>query len=264
MKYSYDFICFYSVFFNCMLHVYGFNCHLPEKCRIKKIPLPITLNYNEILDVKVPAIVCDINDDLFEFKVKSSTPLINKNKFCENGKSELTLGKENVIFRWTNTKESTILGKHWNFSNMYNYLSYFRHPQNVRFWGLNGFEINMLEGIDFDKKTFSGQIELSDCRLDFYHEKKRINSCQDLKNANLTTVESIFQIMNNDLSSFVLKSVEYKHTICPLMFSDAFFYLLNIDNMADTFYRKNVIQFSNDTFDDLNLGVYYFAPFGIS
>ena len=106
------------------------------------------------------------------------------------------------------------------------------------------------------KKTFSGQIELSDCRLDFYHNKKRISSCQDLKNSNLTTVRSIFQI-DEGLSRFVLKGVEYKHPICPLMFSDAFFYLLNIDNIADTFYKKNVIKFSNETFDDLNLGVYY-------
>ena len=51
--------------------------------------------------------MCDINDDLFEFKVNSETPIISGEK-CEYFDDKVTrFGALNeVIFRWTNTKES--------------------------------------------------------------------------------------------------------------------------------------------------------------
>jgi hypothetical protein len=259
MKYSYHFICFYGVFFNYILNVYGFNCHLPEKCRIKRMPLSVASVYNEHIDKIVSVIVCEINDDSFEFEVKSSKPLITGD-FCEfeENDNDWISGMFNVLFKWTNRKESNILGKQWNFSKMFSYFDYF-FPTYIRFRGLKGFEINMLEGIDSNKTKLTGRIELSDCRLDFYHNKKRINSCQDLINANIiTTVESIFQTIEGLFPSFSLVGIEYEHKICPLMFSNTYIFSLAIHNLVDTFYKKNVIRFSNETFDNLNLKILNF------
>lgn len=132
--------------------------------------------------------MCDINDDdPFEVNINSDTPLIT-GEVCESGENDRIFDIENVIFRWANRKKTKILDKQLDFSYMYNYFSYFKYEQNVRFGGFNGFDINMLEVIDSANKTLSGRIELSDCRIDFYHDKKRIDSCEDVKNANLTRV----------------------------------------------------------------------------
>lgn len=196
--------------------------------------------------------MCDINDDTpFEVKVNSDMPLIT-GEVCESGEDDRIFDMKNFIFRWTNRKKNKILDKQWDFSYMYNYFSYFKYEQNVRFWGFNGFDINMLEGIDSANKTLSGCIELSHCRIDFYHDQKRIDSCEDVKNANLTRVGSIFQMIENIRGAFVLNNAEYKQKICPLMFSNIGSENLFIVNNVDTFYKRNVIAFSNYTFDDLN------------
>ena len=59
--------------------------------------------------------MCDINDDLFEFKVNSKTPLISGEK-CEYLNDDVTTKyvPNEVIFRWSNT----ILDNRFNFTNM--------------------------------------------------------------------------------------------------------------------------------------------------
>jgi hypothetical protein len=59
-------------------------------------------------------------------------------------------------------------------------------------------------------ETNIGLIHLSNCRLDFYHEKKRINSCDDISKSNISSVMYIFQINLNGL--FILRNVDYKES----------------------------------------------------
>ena len=65
-------------------------------------------------------------------------------------------------------------------------------------------------------KSHIGRIEIIDIRLDFYHNKKKINSCQEMIDLNL---DSIFQMTIDKRSKsydmFILKHVEYKSQICP-------------------------------------------------
>lgn len=65
-------------------------------------------------------------------------------------------------------------------------------------------------------------IELSNCRLELYHNNQKINSCQNFEDLNLTRIGSIFQIRFDSDSEryFKLRSVEYKRNICPFLFQN--------------------------------------------
>ena len=253
MKNLYHIICIFSVFYNNFLNVYCYYCHLPDKCRKQMISDSYSLFYNENLFQALPAIMCEIDDDSYELTINSAKPLIAE---CEKVDNFTGFSVTYVDFRWTNTKQTRILDKRWNFSNMYSYFANFINSDILRFFGLNGFDINMLEGIDLENKTlpYYMKIKLYNCRMEFYYNNNRINSCEDVKNANLTKIESIFQIAK--VFFYFLNNVEYKQEICPLLFSNVFLYYFWIVNIVDTFYKKNVIRFSNETFDDLNSKIF--------
>ena len=73
-------------------------------------------------------------------------------------------------------------------------------------------------------KSHIDRIEIIDIRLDFYHNKKKINSCQEMIDLNLDSIKSIFQMTIDKRSKsydmFILKDVEYKSQICPLVFQN--------------------------------------------
>ena len=80
---------------------------MPEKCRVESCSQSNIVDSNENLVNRALSIMCDINDDLFEFKVVSTTPLISGEK-CEYLDDDVTTsGALNaIIFRWTGIDDS--------------------------------------------------------------------------------------------------------------------------------------------------------------
>ena len=120
MKYFNQIVYFYNLFLT-DIYSLSFNCHLPEKCRIERVSLPNFINFNENLVNRASAIICDIKDDSFEFKVNPSKP-IDKCEYLDNDEKS-SEGLDELIFKWT--RQSTILTNRFNFSNMYSYLDRF-------------------------------------------------------------------------------------------------------------------------------------------
>ena len=50
----------------------------------------------------------------------------------------------------------------------------------------------------------------------------------------------------------ILKNIEYKHKICPLVFTNAKILTISLQNLVDTFYKKSVISFTNESYPSLN------------
>jgi hypothetical protein len=100
-----------------------------------------------------------------------------------------------------------------------------------KIWGVKGFDINFLDDSYFQEKLPLSRTEFSNCRLEFYHDKKKIKSCQDFIDWNRTQIESVFQISRfEDFGTCIqLMSLEFKDYICPLVFKNAFisYFLLN-------------------------------------
>ena len=69
-------------------------------------------------------IMCDINNDEFTFKFKDP-PTFVTNERCAVG-----AGSSPLIFRWT-SKESTILDREFNFTNVFRYITYYYNTTNT-------------------------------------------------------------------------------------------------------------------------------------
>lgn len=212
------FVCFYCLLFNTCILIpksFPFSCYLPEKCHFMNIfTSPLYDKEEEITNYENYDIMCDIDDfDKFEFKFVEPTPLINNQSTCDSDK----LVNE-VIFRWTKPKESTILDNRLNFSYVYRYFTHFRNQAILaRFWGLRGFDLNIVDDIYVSSPDYSiEQIQFSNCRLDFYRKNKKVNSCEDIIKSNISHVYSVFHL--NKVGVIIFKNLEYKQKICPPIF----------------------------------------------
>ena len=234
-----------------------FNCHLPERCRIKNIYNSENFySYNQKELYTYPQIICDVTDnEEFELNFKDPTPLMNSDEKCStNFYGYITINY--IIFKWTwSSNEAKILEKRFNFTNVMRYLSFFKPYVYINFWSLNGFDVNFLgESYNMTVKSLSG-IALLDCSLNFYHNKRKINSCQHFSDLNITQIRSIFQIRydNKDFYRRIeLKNIKYKESICPFVFQNAKIGCVLFNDLVDTFYKKNVLTFSNETYPQLN------------
>ena len=234
----------------------AFNCYLPVGCRFESGFVDLNYDTNEIgnrLDRFM--IMCDINTNQFGFKFKNPPTLVNHSK-CSYADHSTPL-----IFRW-NSKELTILDRKFDFSNVYRYVNYMKYLTDVYLWNVNGFDLNFLGGEkSINYRSSIRPIHLSKCRLDFYHDKKRINSCYDISKSNITSIMSIFQVRLYNQTSlnrhFVLRNVEYKQSICPLVFNNSIIFRFVLIDLADTFYKRNVLSFTNEIYRSLQSNITY-------
>lgn len=119
--------------------------------------------------------------------------------------------------------------------------------------------ITNVKGIDVDlsitkKSRIDEQnqfymIELVFVRFEFYVNERRITSCRDMILANLTTPTSLFQFSR--ISWAVFFKCHFKQPICPLVFNNMTIERLILFGMVNTFFKKSMIQFTNETFQNL-------------
>ena len=238
-----QFIFFYFILFNSIFisHANTFNCNLPERCQLEN------QNYERNSFGKRLHISCFIKNEAFEFKFKEPTANITAGEKCF-----METSYPNIIrFQWM-SNNLTILEKQFNFSNVIRYFNNFENPDlTIQLLNLKGFDVNLTSENDSIRKIGLGfQISVENCQLDFYHKKKKINSCPDFFDSNITEIQTIFQ--THGMTSVVLLKVEYKQKTCPIVFNNSRMQYLDIDGLVDTFYKKNVISFSNENYTKLN------------
>jgi hypothetical protein len=136
-----------------------------------------------------------------------------------------------------------------NFFSVRQYIHSFLKTGNVRLINLKGIDVNIVEFMFLWQESAISILDLTNCRLEFYQNKKKLNSCQDNVDLNITEIQSVFQFNPYEI---ILRNVEYKRAICPIVFKNSMILIFPIIFLSDTFYKRNVLQFSNDTFTDLN------------
>ena len=240
------FICLYSILSSCVLvrsDAYKFNCYLPERCRIEGVYPNL---FNEKGYRKESTIMCDINDE-FEFNPSSN--------FTAQDRCYTNTDIQHFIFEWTSPNELNILETRFNFTNAVSYIRYLDNSAYIKFWDIIGFDVNIRDYMYLFDKKLTKTIEFENSRLDFYHNKRRIDSCQDFIDLNITKIESIFQISMDSSQFFFLNTVEYKRDICPFVFSNMDIVYFVITDNVDTFYKKNVLRFSSEIYTELNSSI---------
>ena len=151
----------------------------------------------------------------------------------------------------------TILDRKFNFTNVFNYIKHFKNHISVHLWNLKGFDLNFMGKKMINYKSRIGVFHFANSRLDFYHDKKRINSCDDISKSNISTIMSFFQLRLANITSstkksfrfFVFRNVEYKRSICPLVFNNSNISRFVLIDLVDTFYKRSVLSFTNDIYN---------------
>ena len=226
------------------------DCEIPKGCQLEVIEN--SLVKDEFVYANNPTVWCEFNDDFYEFKFEEKMENNTRQHCYDTDKKYST-----YVFRFTSTNEIPILEKRFNLSNVKRYLSYYKSSFVFLYtylMDIKGFDVNILDNNVITKRFYyDWKVLLANCRLDFYHEKKKINSCQDIINLNLTRIESIFQIKSDSmLKKLELNYVEYKQSICPFLFNNTNINSFYIRGFIDTFYKKSVLSFSNESFTALN------------
>lgn len=145
--------------------------------------------------------------------------------------------------------ENTLLDKTFDFANVIK----ISNLTSLQFRFIRGFYVGSL----YDMSIFSKipiRIELYYSHFSFYSTKNLLTTCSDLKEKQ---IGSIFQTQNVPLKSFLFYRTNFgKSTTCPLVFSNATIEEIEIyDSLVDTFFKSNVLKFSEQTDTSLNSNI---------
>ena len=246
------FILFYTM--SCVLSIgMSFNCTLPPKCQIGTVHLYKSFHGKEKnFNRDSTGIRCDINERNFEFGFNVSS--MPANESCLIGKTT----EEIQIFelKWNRKLDSSvILGKSFGIKKLFSYLNYIITSIYLNIVNANGFELDF--DIDFFESTNNNSkyaivnLLCVRCQFNFYKNGKSANSCKDIGKSSIL---SIFQFTY--FGDQVLGECEFKETLCPLVFKNSKLNFLIVTGLIDSFYKKSILRFSNETFSDLNSIIY--------
>lgn len=246
----------YFILFNimsCVLSIeMSFNCTLPPKCQIGSVHLYKSFHGKEKnFNRNSTGIRCDINDGNFEFEFNVSSML--DNEWCLIGKTT----EETQIFelKWNRKLDSrAILGKRFGIKKLFSYLRHIITSIFLNIVNAKGFDLDFFESTNDDSKYAIDNLICVRCQFNFYKNGKLANSCKDIGNS---SISSIFQFTYfEDKIHMILGECEFKETLCPLVFKDSSLERLIVTGLIDSFYKKSILRFSNETFNDLNSTVY--------
>ena len=221
------------------------RCPLPDGCSFDGI-------YDGLKDRKFGSVFCEIYNNEYEFKFYES-PLEPNVTYqnCYDYFKKRNLNFLSIALRWTSSKELAILEPNFNMTNLNRYFHLFLKSGNLKLINGKGFDINIIDEYFVENGLTNIKIiDLINCRLNFYYNKRKLQSYQDFIELNVTIIQSIFQILvpsEEEITTVKIKNLEYKQTICPLFFINSSFDILEFVYLENTFYKNSMITFSNDT-----------------
>ena len=246
---------------------FNFNCELPMGCEINDIHYHVNYFSKEKTAIEIQGIRCNVLDENFQFNYS-----MKYNSTIKPCRIYSIKRKQTIEFRF---HRDFIFGKWFNISNFLNYGSLFRSNINFNFVNLKGFDLNVIDSNfnpSFRNLTadFFYYFNCINCKIEFYSNGRPIKTCQEITNSiNQTSVSimSLFQfscflehpVIGNLGPILTLYDPHFKSTICPLMFNNSLIYNLNFISLVDTFYKRNILTFENQIFNNLNSTIKYIS-----
>ena len=147
--------------------------------------------------------------------------------------------------------------KSFYYQSILDFAQLFSYPQkSIYFDNINGFYVNFMDQSHENKEINITQyneiyeIIIQRSKINFYDQNdKLMSSCLDFYRSNQTSPSTLFQIKDIKDMWISLEYCEYKTSLCPLLFKNSSIYKLTAFAMMNTFYKKNVLKFSDD-FDE--------------
>ena len=151
-----------------------FNCKIPSGCKIGNVHLPFSAFGYEKTSIEVDDLLCEIRDEQFQFNFPMPWPLLRPiDKEGPKFKDKCTINehlrlRDAIEFRF---HSNFVLNKHFNITNLFSYLSYFRDYTMPIFVNLNGFELDILndsnQNLSIISKAKINLVYCIKCRMDF-------------------------------------------------------------------------------------------------
>ena len=247
------------IHFACLISTSSeFNCILPKGCKIDNIYSRRSLfTYDLTIDENLKGLLCDdIRDKEFQFDFPMSMPTVDEIS-CLINTDEIY--KDTIELRFHN---DFILSEKFNIRNFLYYSMYFENPINANFVNLNGFELDIANGIYKDflflYQDIIDNVNCIKCKIEFYttNNSRLVKTCQDIIDSNSIMVRSLFQFrLSKKVDSgnllITLYDSQFKTTLCPLVFNNSHIAHLYISSLVDTFYKRNLLTIENRTFSGL-------------
>lgn len=216
------------------------KCPVPKSCSYADVYPSLCMTcYENYLEKAEPGIECEARRSQFRFELVAHEAY---NKSCTDGLNGILIN-----FNFAHRRDS--LGKRFDLQAVYRFIFLKRQFYAIRLSNLEGFAIDLGYSIDFLRKG-QGDYSLINSRFVFYvsdDSKSRVKSCEDLHGRNIS---SIMQIPN--VVEMIFFKCRFDTPVCPLVFKSARVKEFKITEMTDCFYKKNVLSFSRDEFDNLN------------
>ena len=237
-------------------YITSHQCLFPSVCKLDKVmDLDRWFNFGDdrlTFNLKY-GLKCDAYNG-FQFEYD---PFILISNVTEYERCYKIYNKTNTLIEIKWPRDTSILEKRINMFNMLILFKTMFLEHSINFANLNGFDLNLIND-DLKKSSFRGnpiatkKIFCVGCKIDFYLDQNRINTCEDILGSNESAeIGSFFQLYKLTFSpisdSFIdinLLNSRYITPLCPLVFNNSVIRSFEITSLVNTFYKKNVLTFS--------------------
>lgn len=169
----------------------------------------------------------------------------------------------NIEFNWPlDKKASNSLTKNFgilSFKHLVN--NWFKYSDKINYYNaarvyfrnLNNIQIDLFNNLSnsFDQYTVIW-LNLINSDLRFTIDGKTVKTCTEIT----SNFNSIFQIRLAKDQYFDMLGCHFPLPLCPLVFKNSYLNDMFIYDLIETFYKTNLVKFSNETFDDLKSTIY--------
>lgn len=237
------------------------TCELPRGCHLGKwLSIKDQVANQALLDEGKSGVRCDIENAQYRFEDFASSSSVvsvsaNKSTTCESrnfsGRIEMRFPR----------RKNLIIQPQLGMQSVIDLILMSQDESKFRFSNLNGFDVDVsfdfdhLRSDDYLKRIESKSIsvEFINTRFEFYRNGQVIRSCSEMSSS---YNNSVFQISGNAQESLVyFVNCEFKEPVCPLIFRNAILLQLFISPLFNYFFKRNVLTFTNNTFQDLNANI---------
>ena len=225
-----------------------FNCDLPRICRLEKVNTIIDASgIDKILGREKIGLRCDIFEN-FSFSFDMSQ-ISNEHKCVFKADPHDGI----VELRWSINDLSSNWLRRLFIINLFQFLDAFYTDLSINLVNIKKFGIKIFKYDGFKMTMNIRRVLCLNCKFDFVMDKiAEYRTCEDFVNAG--KIYSIFQVLGiygnfyNDNANFTIIDGDFKKPLCAIVFQDSFIGRFQLIGLFDSFYKRNVLSFSNHTF----------------
>lgn len=227
------------------------NCQLPEGLEFRKVHI--------MSDVRSTQFVSNEDSNGFLLNVPSDRPYkFDLNTWLDTGQFKLC--NRSIINNYLHIQfpKRFVLNKDFNLQDLFEFLLRFWDSFSVYLINLRTVELDL--GIIQYFKYFTEFLEDSeDYELFFYNVRfdfrvnNSVKTCQELIDSKVIVINSIFQIFpRNKFIEMLWLNPVFVRPLCPAVFWRTRWSFLIMTGVINSFYKRNVLEFTNHSIDYLD------------